>query len=149
MMMRSKITTSAIRTTLILLASAILAIGLAVAQSTPASSPSQQNPPSKSATAPSQSSANGVNAAPDNNGAAANPSQSPAANPNTPENTDQNGNPIPAHRTDSRSWLWILLGVIVIALVARYINRGRARPGTGPSNNRSGRNDPNDIRRAG
>jgi hypothetical protein len=151
--MRSKTTTtSAIRRTLILLASAILAIGLAAAQSSPASTPSQPNQSAQTAptSSPSQpSGANGVNPN-DNNGAAANPSQNPTANPNAPANTDQNGNPTAAHRTDSRSWLWILLGVIVIALIVRYISRGRARPGTtGSSTNRPGRKDPNDIRRAG
>jgi hypothetical protein len=150
MIMKSKMTTSAIRTTLILLASAILAIGLAVAQSSPASSPSQPNQPAQTAPSPSQSSANGANAANDNNGAAANPSQNPTANPNAPANTDQNGNPVAPNRNDSRSWLWILLAVIALALIVRYITRGRARPGTtGSSNNRSGRKDPNDIRRAG
>ena len=73
------------------------------------------------------------------------------ADPNdTRAQTDANGNPIAAqHTTRGNTWMWIILGVIVLAFVVRYIARGRAPAGqvTNIDRDRNRRDD--DIRRAG
>lgn len=73
------------------------------------------------------------------------------ADPNdTRAQTDANGNPIAAqHTTRGNTWMWTILGVIVLAFIVRYIARGRAPAGevTNIDRDRNRRDD--DIRRAG
>ena len=71
------------------------------------------------------------------------------ADPNdTRAQTDANGNPIAAnHTTRGNTWMWIILGVIVLAFIVRYIARGRTPEGRVTNIDRNRRDD--DIRRAG